>query len=101
MFFNYQIVGFGNKDERVSFSKHLDSLALKSKGHGQNIDVLIDSDLTFTSHVKAITKTAFYRLTNISRIKVLVSLVKHIHAFIPSRVDYCNRVFNLTSQKDH
>ena len=89
MFFNYQIVGFGNKDERVSFSKHLDSLALKSKGHGQNIDVLIDSDLTFTSHVKAITKTAFYHLTNIAN---------HQNSLLSSYKYFQNQGFGVLSE---
>jgi len=54
--------------------------------------VLIDSDLIFSSHIKVVTKAAFYQLRNINRIKVFLSQKdqeKLIHAFISSRLDYC------------
>ncbi len=43
--------------------------------------------------VKAVTKSAYYHLKNIARIRCFVSshdLEKLVHAFITSRVDYCN-----------
>lgn len=46
--------------------------------------------------MKAITKSAFYHLKNISKLRGLMSkkdLEKLIHAFISSRVDYCNGLF--------
>ncbi len=46
--------------------------------------------LSFSSHV---TKSAYYHLKNIARIRYFVSsqdLEKLVHAFITSRVDYCN-----------
>ena len=58
-----------------------------------NFGLLIDSDLTFSSHIKAVTKAAFYQLRNINRIKGFLSQKdqeKLIHAFISSRLDYCN-----------
>ncbi len=51
------------------------------------------TDLSFSSHVKAVTKSAYYHLKNIARIRCFVSsqdLENPVHAFIPSRVDYCN-----------
>ena len=56
----------------------------------------MDSELNLQRHIKTITKSAFYHLKNISRIKGLMSqqdLEKLIHAFIFSRIDYCNSVF--------
>ena len=54
-------------------------------------------DLNFNSNVKEITKSAFYHLTtNIARYRGLLSrhdLQKLIHAFISSRVDFCNGLF--------
>lgn len=49
----------------------LDWLSLKTKTKGKvgNIGLLIDSDLTFSSPVKSITKTAFVQLEIISRRK--------------------------------
>ena len=56
----------------------------------------MDSDLNFNSHIKTIIKSAYYHLKNISRIKGLMSqqdLEKLVHAFVFSRLDYCNSVF--------
>ncbi len=53
----------------------------------------LETDLSFSSHVKAVTKSAYYHLKNIARIRCFVSshdLEKLVHAFITSRVDYCN-----------
>ncbi len=55
--------------------------------------VILETDLSFSSHVKAVTKSAYYHLKNIARIRCFVSshdLEKLVHAFITSRVDYCN-----------
>ncbi len=53
----------------------------------------VETDLSFSSHVKAVTKSAYYHLKNIARIRSFVSsqdFEKLVHAFITSRVDYCN-----------
>ncbi len=58
-----------------------------------NLGVILETDLSFSSHVKAVTKSAYYHLKNIARIRCFVSsqdLEKRVHAFITSRVDYCN-----------
>ena len=56
----------------------------------------MDSDLNFYSHIKTITKSVYYHIKNISRIKGLISqqdLEKLVHAFIFSRLNYYNGVF--------
>ena len=53
---------FGNKEKRIAVSKDLESLSLKTKDQVWNLGMLIDSDLTFSSHIKSITKTVFYQL---------------------------------------
>ncbi len=55
--------------------------------------MILETDLSFSSHVKAVTKSAYYHLKNIARIRCFVSsqdLEKLVHAVITSRVDYCN-----------
>ncbi len=55
-----------------------------------NLGVILETDLSFSSHV---TKSAYYHLKNIARIRCFVSsqdLEKLVHVFITSRVDYCN-----------
>ena len=48
------------------------------------------------NHVKAVTKSAFYHLKSIAKLRCPMSkhdLEKLIHAFISSKVDYCNGLF--------
>ncbi|XP_035768009.1 lethal(3)malignant brain tumor-like protein 4 [Neolamprologus brichardi] len=56
-------------------------------------------------NIKVITKSAFHHLRNISRIKGLMTqgdLEKLIHAFISSRLDYCNSIVTgLKNQLDN
>ena len=60
--------------DKTAVSKHLELLSLKTRDQVRNLGVLIDSDLNFSSHIKSITKTAFYQLKNISRVKDFMSL---------------------------
>ncbi len=72
---------------------YLDSRGQTTKNKVRNLGVILETDLSFSSHVKAVTKSAYYHLKNIARIRCFVSsqdLEKLVHAFITSRVDYCN-----------
>ncbi len=72
------------------------SLALQSKKEVKNLGVILDCDLSFKSHINQVTKTCFYHLRNIARIRPFLSFndaKKLIHAFIFSRLDYCNAVY--------
>ena len=53
---------FGSKDENFMVAAPLNDKALKIKEWVKNFGVLIDSDISFNSHVKAITKSAFYHI---------------------------------------
>ena len=88
-----EIIVFGAHDKRLKISAHLDSLSLQTKNQVRNLGVILDSDLNFNSHINSITKSAYYHLKNITRIRGFMSkqdLEKLIHAFISSRLDYCN-----------
>ena len=92
-----EVIVFGAKDERLKVSTQLQSVMLKTTNQARNLGVIMDSDLNFNSHIKTITKSAYYHLKNISRIKGLMSqqdLEKLVHAFIFSRLDYCNSVLS-------
>ncbi len=55
--------------------------------------MILETDLDFSSHFKSVTKSAYYHLKNVARIRCFVSskdLEKLFHAFITSRVDCCN-----------
>ena len=62
-----------------------------------NLGIILDSMLSFQSHIKSITKSALYHLKNISRLRPSLSepvAETLIHAFIISRLDYCHGVLS-------
>ncbi len=92
-----EVIAFGNKDEVLKVNAYLDSRGQTTKNQVRNLGVILETDLSFSSHVKAVTKSAYYHLKNIARIRYFVSsqdLEKRVHAFITSRVDHCNGLLN-------
>ncbi len=88
-----EVIAFGNKEVVLKVNAYLDSRGQTTKNQVKNLGVILETDLSFSSHVKAVTKSAYYHLKNIARIRCFVSsqdLEKLVHAFITSRVDYCN-----------
>ena len=62
----------------------------------KNLGFIFDSQLNFRDHIKYITKTAFYHLSNIAKIRSILTKRNAetlIHAFVSSRLDYCNALF--------
>ena len=58
-----------------------------------NLGSWFDSNLSMTDHIKKACNVAFYHLHNLRRIKKYLSrdsLIILVHAFITSRLDYCN-----------
>ena len=58
-----------------------------------NLGVKMDSQLSFDSHIKHLSKTSFFHLRNIARLRPTLTLPdadQLIHAFVSSRLDYCN-----------
>jgi len=70
----------------------LDSRGQTTKNQVKNLGLILETDLSFSSHVKAVTKSTYYHLKNIAIISFVSSqdLEKVVHAFITSRVDYYN-----------
>lgn len=59
----------------------------------RNIGVTHDETLSFDEHIRSITKTAFWHLRNIYQIRHYLdtdSLLILVHAFITSKLDFCN-----------
>ncbi len=63
--------------------------------------MILETDLSFSSHVKAVTKSTYYHLKNIAIISFVSSqdFEKLVHAFITSRVDYCNGLLTSLPKK--
>ncbi len=55
-----------------------------TKNQVKNLGVILETDLSFSRHVKAVTKSAYYHLKNIAKIRCFISsqdLEKLVHAF--------------------
>ena len=62
----------------------------------KNLDVVLDSSLSFRSHIDSIVKTCNFHIHILYMIKDFVkreNLVTLVHSLIVSKVDYCNSLF--------
>ena len=53
---------FGAKAERIKVSAELQSAMFKTTDKARNLGLVMDSDLSFNSHIKTVTKSAYYHL---------------------------------------
>uniref|UniRef100_A0A669B8C0 Reverse transcriptase domain-containing protein n=1 Tax=Oreochromis niloticus TaxID=8128 RepID=A0A669B8C0_ORENI len=80
-----------------NFILRIDDSVINCRDKVKNLGVWFDMVLSFESHVKEITKTAFYHLRNIARIRQVLSSDTAevlVHAFVSSRIDYCNALLS-------
>ncbi|KAK2872069.1 hypothetical protein Q8A73_024565, partial [Channa argus] len=95
-----EVIVFGPKNIRDMMSNHivtLDGISLASSTTARNLGVIFDQDLSFKSHIKQISRTAFFHLRNIAKIRSILSqsdAEKLVHAFVTSRLDYCNSLLS-------
>ena len=93
-----EILVLGPKNLRDSMSTAtLDGITLASSTTVRNLGVIFDQDLSFHSHIKQTSRTAFFHLRNITKIRRILSKTdaeKLIHAFVTSRLDYCNSLLS-------
>ena len=91
-----EIMVVGPKSLRQNLSAHMlniDGISITSSAVIKDLGVTLDSDLAFDAHIKNISRIAFYHLRNISKIRKMLSLHNAeilVHAFVTSRLDYCN-----------
>ena len=99
----------GDKTEIVLLSSqfnrrevHIDNIQIgdvdiKPSSSARNLGVIFDSHLTMDIHVRKVCSTAYYHLRNISSIRRSLtreSATSLVHAFVSSRVDYCNSLLS-------
>uniref|UniRef100_A0A8P4G516 Reverse transcriptase domain-containing protein n=1 Tax=Dicentrarchus labrax TaxID=13489 RepID=A0A8P4G516_DICLA len=85
-----------------SFHLTIDNSTLSPSPHSRNLGVIFDNNLSFEHHINQITRTAFFHLKNIARLRPSLSFSAAetlIHAFITSRIDYCNSILYGTPSK--
>ncbi|RXN31585.1 RNA-directed DNA polymerase from mobile element jockey-like protein [Labeo rohita] len=67
----------------------------------RNLGVIFDSGMIFGKQISAVVKASFYQLRLLSKVKPFLSqadLEKAVHAFISSRIDYCNALYTGLNQ---
>lgn len=100
-----EVILLGPKLLRSSLSKDIatiDGIAIASNATVRNLGVIFDQDLSFDSHIKQTTRTAYFHLRNITKIRPMLSqkdAEKLVHAFVTSRLDYCNSLLSGCSNK--
>ncbi|TWW61009.1 AP2-associated protein kinase 1 [Takifugu flavidus] len=83
--------------DRLDHMVTLDGISLTSSLSVRNLGVTFDQNLSFNSHIKLVSRSAFFHLRNITKIRKLLMLhdaEKLIHAFVTSRLDYCNSLLS-------
>ncbi len=76
-----EVIAFGNKDEVLKMNAYLDSRDQTTKHQVNNLGVILETDLSFSIHV---TKSAYYHLKNIVRIRVLFPVKTWRNLFMAS-----------------
>uniref|UniRef100_A0A3P9IWS2 Reverse transcriptase domain-containing protein n=1 Tax=Oryzias latipes TaxID=8090 RepID=A0A3P9IWS2_ORYLA len=87
----------GPEAERERVQSYLSTFNLNVCNKVKNLGVILDADLNFEAHANQVTKTAFYHLRNIARVRPFLSQASAeilIHAFITSRINYCNALLS-------
>ena len=72
---------------------------IEPKDKARNIGVTFDTTLTMSHHVNDVVKGAFYHLRNIAKIRKYISediTEVLIHAFVSSKLDFCNSPFTVS-----
>ena len=75
----------------------LDGCTVISNKTVKDLGVTLDTDLSFDEHIKTVSRTAFFHLRNIAKIRNFLSknyAEKFIHAFVTSRLDYYNALLS-------
>ncbi len=67
-----------------------------------SLGITIDSDFKFDKQINSVLKSCFYHLRLLSKVKPFLSFnlfEQIVHAFISSRLDYCNALYSGVSHK--
>ena len=84
-------------------NQYLGDLGQSVKPSLRNLGVIFDKDMSLVQHCKQLTRNCFFQLRNISKLRQMVSqndLELIIHAFVSSRLDYCNSLFSCLNKKE-
>lgn len=88
-----ELIIFGPSDNFVPPNLNLGPLAPYNKAVVRNLGVLFDEAFKFDKQINGVVKSSFFNLRLLAKVKSFLSindLEKVIHAFVFSRLDYCN-----------
>lgn len=91
-----EVIVFGPPKSISTVADKLANLTPYIRSHARNLGVILDSGLCLDKQISSVVKNSFYQLRIISNLKSFLShsdLEKVIHAFITSRLDYCNSLY--------
>ncbi|KAI2645870.1 3-oxoacyl-[acyl-carrier-protein] synthase 3 protein 1 [Labeo rohita] len=81
-----------NTQNLLTYNLQLDGCTVTSTTV-KSLGVILDGNLSFENHISHVTKTAFFHLRNIAKLRNMLPVSdteKLVHAFMTSRLDYCN-----------
>ena len=98
-----EIILFGSPSSVANLSNALGPLSPNLHNLVKNLGVQLDGSLNFNKQVSSVVKASFYQLRTIAKLKPILSatdLETVVHAFISSRLDYCNSLYIGISQSN-
>ena len=96
-----EVIIFGPTKSVRDLTNALGPLSASAHTSVKNLGVYLDSSLNFNKQVSSVVSSSFYQLRTISKLKPILTLrdlETVIHAFISSRLDYCNSLYHGLSQ---
>ena len=87
---------FGSPPMSNFLTTNSGTLAPFFKSHVKNLGVIFDNRLKFDKQISSVVSTSIFQLRLLAKVKSFLSrqdLEKAIHAFISSRLDYCNALY--------
>ncbi|KAL2088052.1 hypothetical protein ACEWY4_016880 [Coilia grayii] len=91
-----ELLLIGPKDKHEALLPSLGNLNQYVREQVTSLGVILDSDLSLKPHINKVTKTAYFHLRNIAKVRPFLTqpdAEKLVHAFITSRLDYCKALF--------
>ena len=96
-----ELLVFGPTDTPSSIISALGPLSSHLKQHAKNLGVIFDSGFKFDKQINSVVSTSFFHLRSIAKLKSFLlpkDLETLVHAFISSRLDYCNSLYSGITQ---